>query len=110
MSNCTPYSHKIREYIIPPLNIFKPFCTPTDKANMFLVALMRTIIWFSIYKITTPYISKKGPWIYVRNGLYGIFIANIIFLIITTLHNVEIIIEIKPSSEILDIKHDLISE
>ena len=105
MSNCISYSHNNREYLLPPINIFKRYCSPKDKTNIFLVSVIRTIVWFSINRIWGNMIPTKGKMHYLKSILYWMLIVNIIFLIIITLHSTQIVID--PPPRILDDKNDL---
>jgi hypothetical protein len=55
---CVSYSSSISHFIIPPMTSFKTLCLSYDKTELFLVALVRTILWISLLYI---YESKDTP-------------------------------------------------
>jgi uncharacterized membrane protein len=78
-NDCITYNWKIWELIFPSSSIFKDLCIARDKTSLFILTVLRCLIYLVIFKIiyTKASLFEK----YANKLLIGIFIVIMINLI-----------------------------
>lgn len=72
-NKCSNYNFNILHIIIPPVQTFTKLCVARDKTEMFIICLLRIILWFYI------------NYFFSSRLIYWILILNIISFVITLL-------------------------
>ena len=76
---CTPYEFKFWDLILPPIELLYKICVIRDKSKLFLVSLIRFIIYYLLfeYLLNSDIITYKGGGI----KMYGFYFILIILIL-----------------------------
>lgn len=82
---CTYYSYKYIDLLVPPIDILNYLCEPYSKTYLFIISFFRIILLLVIAKIFYTITRIKGLTLIIFSTflVYIIFNVAILFLIIT---------------------------
>ncbi len=95
MSNeCTGYIQEYYEYFVPSPIIFASLCTNYDKTQLFIVSLIRMIIWIIIDMIVANlYVESSAKFFNMLDDIIKFYsVINIIYI--------AIVIAKKPNADL----------
>lgn len=73
--NCIGYQNKLYEFLLPSTIILKKFCMSYDKTELFIVSLIRLLIYIIL-------LNSLQKYDYIQKILYVIILLNLIYLVI----------------------------
>ena len=93
--NCIGYQNKLYEFLLPSTIILKKLCMSYDKTELFIVSLIRLLIYIIL-------LNSLQKYNYIQKILYVIILLNLIYLVIIVIKTPVLSINIDKSIMELD--------
>jgi hypothetical protein len=77
--DCISYIPSTLELFIPSQVIFSTLCLSTDKTNLFIVSLVRLLVYIIIYYVTNDIINLENH-LTIQYLLFALICVNILYI------------------------------